>query len=132
MIKTVVVAKILHERNNRSAHFCMYGYARHTMCASATPAIQCALRLFHLFTNETTKINYQFLNELRFYLIDYHFSVRLLLQLMIHFYDRFSVLKPPVTFYISGRSKAVLLVWFSVFACFGVIFCTVFTFFVSR
>ena len=27
------------------------------------PAIQCALRLFHLFTNETTKINYQFLNN---------------------------------------------------------------------
>ena len=26
------------------------------------PAIQCALRLFHSFTNETTKINYQFLN----------------------------------------------------------------------
>ena len=28
----------------------------------ATPAIQCALRLFDSFTSETTKINYQFLN----------------------------------------------------------------------
>ena len=27
------------------------------------PAIQCALRLFDSFNSETTKINYQFLNE---------------------------------------------------------------------
>ena len=30
--------------------------------------------------------------------------------------------KPPVIFHITARSKAVLLIWFSVFACFGVIF----------
>ena len=29
---------------------------------------------------------------------------------------------PPVIFYITDRSKAVLLIWFSVFACFGVSF----------
>ena len=29
----------------------------------ATPAIQCALRLFDSFNSETTKINYQFLNK---------------------------------------------------------------------
>ena len=34
-------------------------------------------------------------------------------------------------FYITDRSKAVLLIWFSVFACFSVSFCTVFTFCVS-
>ena len=33
---------------------------------------------------------------------------------------------------ITDRSKVVLLVWFSVFACFGVCFCIVFTFYVSR
>ena len=31
-------------------------------------------------------------------------------------------------FYTADRSKAVLLVWFSVFACFGVSFCAVFGF----
>ena len=36
-------------------------------------------------------------------------------------------LKSPVIFYITVRSKAVLLIWFSVFACFGVSSCTVFT-----
>ena len=42
-------------------------------------------------------------------------------------------LKPPVIFEITGSSKAllVLLILFSVFACFGVNFCTVFTFCVS-
>ena len=40
--------------------------------------------------------------------------------------------KPPVIFYITDRSKAVLLIWFSVLASFGVSFCTVFTFYVSR
>ena len=39
--------------------------------------------------------------------------------------------KPPVIVYITDRSKAVLLIC-SVFACFGVRFCTVFTFCVSR
>ena len=39
--------------------------------------------------------------------------------------------KPPVIFYITDRSKAVLLILFSVFACFGVIFSTVIIFFVS-
>ena len=29
--------------------------------------------------------------------------------------------------YITDRSKAVLQIWFSVFACFGVGFCTIFT-----
>ena len=38
----------------------------------------------------------------------------------------------PVIFYITDRYKAVLLIWFSVFACFGVGFSTVFTFCVSR
>ena len=33
-------------------------------------------------------------------------------------------------YYITDRSKAVLLIWFSVFDCFGVSFCTVFTYFV--
>ena len=33
---------------------------------------------------------------------------------------------------ITDRFKAVLLIWFSVFACFGVSFCTVFIFCVSR
>ena len=32
----------------------------------------------------------------------------------------------------TDRSKAVLLIWFSVFACFGVGFCTVFTLCVLR
>ena len=41
-------------------------------------------------------------------------------------------LSPQVIFYITDRSKAVLLIWFSVFACFGVSFCTVFTLCVSR
>ena len=36
--------------------------------------------------------------------------------------------KPPVILYITERSKAILLIWLSVFACFGVSFCTVFTF----
>ena len=40
--------------------------------------------------------------------------------------------QPPVIFYITDHSKAVLLIWFSVLACFGVSYCTVFTFFVSR
>ena len=44
----------------------------------------------------------------------------------------FNRFKHPVMFYITDRSKAVLLIWFSVFACFGVSFCTVFTFYVSR
>ena len=34
----------------------------HIFVWRAMPSIQCALGLFHLFTNETTKINYQFLN----------------------------------------------------------------------
>ena len=33
---------------------------------------------------------------------------------------------------ITDRSKAVLFVWFSLFSCFGVSFCTVFTFCVPR
>ena len=33
--------------------------------------------------------------------------------------------KPPVIFYITDRSKAVLQISFSVFACFAVSFCTV-------
>ena len=37
-------------------------------------------------------------------------------------------LKTPVVFYIIDRSKAVLLIWYSVFACFCVSFCTVFSF----
>ena len=44
------VVSLVTKWNNRSAHFC----------------IQCALRLFHFFTNETTKINYQFLIEADF------------------------------------------------------------------
>ena len=40
--------------------------------------------------------------------------------------------RPSVIFYIPGRSKSVLLIWFSVFAFFGVNLCTVFTFCVSR
>ena len=40
--------------------------------------------------------------------------------------------KPPVIFHITDRSDVVLLIWFSVFACFGVSFCTVFSFCVSR
>ena len=32
----------------------------------------------------------------------------------------------------TDRSKAVLLIWFCVFACFDVSFCTVFTYCVSR
>ena len=40
--------------------------------------------------------------------------------------------KPPVLFDITDRSKAVLLIWLSVFACFGVSFCTCFTFYVSK
>ena len=36
-------------------------------------------------------------------------------------------LKPPLVFYITDCSKAGLLIWFPVFACFGVSFCTVFT-----
>ena len=39
----------------------------------------------------------------------------------------FNRFKPPVIFYITDRSKAVLLIWFYVFACFqcfGVSFCT--------
>ena len=35
----------------------------HIIVWRATPAIQCALRLFDSFTCETTKINYQFLNN---------------------------------------------------------------------
>ena len=34
----------------------------HIFVWQAMPAIQCALGLLHLFSNETTKINYQFLN----------------------------------------------------------------------
>ena len=49
----IFVVSLVNKWNNRSAHFCM-----------AMPAIQCALRLFHLFTNETTNINYQFLIEI--------------------------------------------------------------------
>ena len=37
-----------------------------------------------------------------------------------------------VILYITDRSKPVLLIWLSVFADFGVSFCTVFTFCVSR
>ena len=33
--------------------------------------------------------------------------------------------KPQVIIYITVHSKAVLLIWFSVFACLGVSFCTV-------
>ena len=40
--------------------------------------------------------------------------------------------KPPVIFHITDHSEAVLLIWFSVLACFGISFCTVFTFCVSR
>ena len=41
--------------------------------------------------------------------------------------------KPSAIFYVTDRSNAVLLIWFSVvFACFGVSFCHAFTFFVSR
>ena len=40
--------------------------------------------------------------------------------------------KLPAIFYITDRSKAVFLIWSSVFACFGVRFCTVFAFCVSR
>ena len=43
----------------------------------------------------------------------------------------FNWLKPPVIFYITDRSKAVLLIRFFVFAYFGFSFCTVFTFYVS-
>ena len=38
----------------------------HIFVWRATPAIQCALRLFDSFNSETTKINYQFLNELKY------------------------------------------------------------------
>ena len=41
-------------------------------------------------------------------------------------------LSPSVIFHIPDRFKAVLLIWFSVFACFGVRFGIVFTFCVSR
>ena len=37
-------------------------------------------------------------------------------------------LNPTVIFYITDPSKALLLIWFSVFDCFGVSFCTVFSF----
>ena len=43
-----------------------------------------------------------------------------------------NLFKPPVMFYITDRSNAVLQIWFYVFACFDVRFCTVFTFCVSR
>ena len=39
----------------------------HIFVWRATPAIQCALRLFDSFNSETTKIKYQFLNE-KFYM----------------------------------------------------------------
>ena len=39
--------------------------------------------------------------------------------------------KPQVIVYITDHSKAVLPIWFFVFAYFGVNFCTVFTFYVS-
>ena len=42
-----------------------------------------------------------------------------------------SQIKSPVIFYVTGRSKAVLLIWLFMFTCFGVSFCTVFTFYVS-
>ena len=40
--------------------------------------------------------------------------------------------KPTSKIYITDHSKAALLIWLSVFACFGGSFCTVFTFCVSR
>ena len=43
--------------------------------------------------------------------------------------NRFS---PLVVFYITDRSKAVVLVWFSVIACFGISVCSGFNFYVSR
>ena len=46
--------------------------------------------------------------------------------------SRFTGLSPPVIFNITNRYKAVLLYLFSVFACFGVSVCTIFTFYVSR
>ena len=47
--------------------------------------------------------------------------------ILIYFNDYLTIIilvKPLVIFYITDRSKAVLLIWFSVFACFGVSFCT--------
>ena len=38
----------------------------HIFVWRAMPAIQCALRLFDSFNSETTKINYQFLNDFKF------------------------------------------------------------------
>ena len=46
--------------------------------------------------------------------------------------SRLTGLSPPVIIYITDRTKAVLLTWFSVFSCFGVSFYTVFTFYASR
>ena len=43
-----------------------------------------------------------------------------------------SIFSPPVVFYITDCTNVVLLIWFSVFACFGVSPYTVFTFCVSR
>ena len=40
----------------------------HIFVWRATPAIQCALRLFDSFNSENTKINYQLLNEKIFFL----------------------------------------------------------------
>ena len=41
-------------------------------------------------------------------------------------------LMPPVMFRNSDHSKAVLLIWLSVYVCFGVGYCTVFIFCLSR
>ena len=41
-------------------------------------------------------------------------------------------LSPKVIFYIADRSKAVILIWFSVFACFSITLCSVFTICVSK
>ena len=43
-----------------------------------------------------------------------------------------NLFKPPLLFYGTDCSKAVILIWLSVFSCFDVSFRTVFTFYVSR
>ena len=58
----------------------------HIFVWRATTAIQCALRLFDSFTSETTKINYQFLNEKYYlqYLLEINFMVSDLISSVRH------------------------------------------------
>ena len=49
-----------------------------------------------------------------------------------HPLNRFKPPPPPIIVYITDRSKVVILIWFSVFTCFGVSFYTAVTFCRSR